>query len=96
MFLGSQIIVHLFLNKFLNPALGPLSSVPAIGCDANQKISLTFKLSNNLFTSFLTEPVSVTIASVLKESFADILKEKITSIQYNLVDDPFGWRYPVN
>ena len=34
--------------------------------------------------------------SRLKESFADILKEKITSIQYNLVDDPFGWRYPVN
>tara|TARA_B100001559_G_scaffold130017_1_gene109358 strand:- start:1100 stop:2146 length:1047 start_codon:yes stop_codon:yes gene_type:complete len=34
--------------------------------------------------------------SSLKESFADILKEKITSIQYNLVDDPFGWRYPVN
>ena len=32
----------------------------------------------------------------LEKSFADNLKEKITSIQYNLVDDPYGWRYPVN
>ena len=34
--------------------------------------------------------------SQVKNSFADILKEKITSIQYNLIDDPFGWRFPVN
>ncbi|MDG2147801.1 MAG: branched-chain amino acid aminotransferase [Flavobacteriaceae bacterium] len=34
--------------------------------------------------------------SQIKDSFADILKEKITSIQYNLIDDPFGWRFPVN
>ena len=32
----------------------------------------------------------------IKNSFAEILKEKITSIQYNLTDDPFGWRFPVN
>ena len=34
--------------------------------------------------------------SQVENSFADILKEKITSIQYNLIDDPFGWRFPVN
>jgi len=34
--------------------------------------------------------------SQIKDSFADILKEKITSIQHNLIDDPFGWRFPVN
>ncbi len=34
--------------------------------------------------------------SQVKNSFADILKEKITSIQYNLIDDPFKWRFPVN
>jgi len=34
--------------------------------------------------------------SQIKDSFADVLKKKITSIQYNLIDDPFGWRFPVN
>ena len=34
--------------------------------------------------------------SQVENSFADILKEKITSIQYNLIDDPFGWRFPIN
>ena len=52
-FLSSQIIVHLFLNKSLKPAEGPLSSVPAIGWDAIQEILARFKFSNILFTSFL-------------------------------------------
>ena len=70
-FLVSQIIVHLFLNKSLNPAEGPLSSVPAIGWDAIQEILVKLKFSNILFTSFFTDPVSVIIAPFLSVSFAD-------------------------
>ena len=67
----SQIIVHLFLNKSLNPAEGPLSSVPAIGWDAIQEIFVKLKFSNILFASFFTDPVSVIIAPFLKLSFTD-------------------------
>ena len=32
---------------------------------------------------------------VLETSYADILKKRITDIQYNRAEDPFGWRYGV-
>ena len=31
----------------------------------------------------------------LKESYASHFKKRITDIQYNRAEDPFGWRYPV-
>ncbi len=31
----------------------------------------------------------------LADSYATMFKEKIVNIQYNLADDPYGWRYPV-
>lgn len=31
----------------------------------------------------------------LENSYASILKKRITDIQYNLAEDKFGWRYPV-
>ncbi len=31
----------------------------------------------------------------LDESYATFFKKRITDIQYNKADDPFGWRYPV-
>ena len=31
----------------------------------------------------------------LEESYASFFKKRITDIQYNKADDPFGWRYPV-
>jgi branched-chain amino acid aminotransferase len=31
----------------------------------------------------------------LEESYASFFKKRITDIQYNKADDPFGWRYPL-
>lgn len=31
----------------------------------------------------------------LEDNFADLIKKRITDIQYNKVEDPFGWRYRV-
>ena len=32
----------------------------------------------------------------LEKSYSALLKKRITDIQYNRAEDPFGWRYPVN
>ena len=60
---------HLFLNKFENPAAGPLYSVPAIGCEAIQLIFFKLKLFTILLTSFLADPVSVRIEPSFKVDF---------------------------
>ena len=31
----------------------------------------------------------------LRDSYASHFKKRITDIQYNRSEDPFGWRYPV-
>jgi branched-chain amino acid aminotransferase len=31
----------------------------------------------------------------LEDSYADVLKKRITDIQYNRAEDKFGWRYEV-
>lgn len=31
----------------------------------------------------------------VKDSFADLFKEKLLNIQYNISEDPFGWRHPI-
>ena len=60
---------HLFLKRSENPDSGPLSSVPAIGCDEIQDTFLGIFFSINKVTFFFTDPTSVSIAPFFKELF---------------------------
>ena len=60
---------HRFLNNSENPDSGPLSSVPAIGCDEIHETFLGIFFSIMEITFFLTEPTSVKIAPFFNEFF---------------------------
>ena len=60
---------HLPLKRFMSPACGPLSSVPAIGWEAIQDTLLIFILFTTSLIFLLTDPVSVSIVPTLILSF---------------------------
>ena len=60
---------HLFSNSSENPASGPLSSVPAIGCEEIQETFLGTFFSIKPITFSLTEPTSVNMDPLFNESF---------------------------
>ena len=62
-------IHHLFSKSSENPASGPLSSFPAIGCEEIQETFLGTFFSTKSIILSLTEPTSVNIDSLFNESF---------------------------
>ena len=69
-------IHHLFSKSSENPDSGPLTSLPAIGCEEIQETFLGTFFSIKLITFSLTYPTSVNIYPSFSESFIF----KITSL----------------
>ena len=60
---------HLFLKSSEKPDSGPLSSVPAIGCDEIQDTFLGIFFSIKGIAFYFTDPTSVNIAPFFKKLF---------------------------
>ena len=58
---------HLFLKSSENPVSGPLSSVPAMGCDEIQDTLFGMFFSIKEIAFFFTDPTSVNIAPLFNE-----------------------------
>ena len=71
---------HLFSNNSAKPDPGPLSSVPAIGCEGIQETFVRLKPFTILFTSFFTDPVSVIMVPFFKWS---LINKKISLYEPN-------------